>query len=116
MKKDLFIPEYSAFLESMKKRVATARYQAARTVNQELILLYHHLGTEILKRQKENGWGTKVIDRLSRDLTSAFPEMKGFGLQNLKYMKRFAAEYDEYEIGQQAVDQLPWGQNILGKS
>lgn len=113
MKNDLISPEYTEFLESLKKRVATARYKAARTVNRELILLYHSLGTEILKRQKQNGWGTKVIDRLSRDLTSAFPEMKGFSLQNLKYMKRFAEEYDENEIGQQAVDQLPWGQNIL---
>lgn len=89
MNNDLLSPEYTEFLESLKKRVATARYQATRMVNRELILLYHHLGTEILKRQKENGWGTKVIDRLSCDLTSAFPDMKGFSTQNLKYMRLF---------------------------
>jgi predicted nuclease of restriction endonuclease-like (RecB) superfamily len=53
-----------------------------------------------------------VIDQLSKDLRSEFPEMKGFSKQNLKYMKRFAQEYDIDEIGQQAVDQIPWGHLI----
>jgi predicted nuclease of restriction endonuclease-like (RecB) superfamily len=39
--------------------------------------------------------------------------MKRFSPQNLKYMKRFAQEYNLDEIGQQAVDQLPWGHNIV---
>jgi predicted nuclease of restriction endonuclease-like (RecB) superfamily len=38
--------------------------------------------------------------------------MKGFSPQNLKYMRRFAEEYSLDEIGQQAVDQLPWGHII----
>ena len=58
--------------------------------------------------QKEQGWGSKVIDQLSRDLKSAFPEMKGFSVTNLKYMRKFAAEYTSEEIRQQAADQLPW--------
>lgn len=35
--------------------------------------------------------------------------MKGFSPQNLKYMRKFAEEYQVDEIGQQAVDQIPWG-------
>jgi hypothetical protein len=42
--------EYAEFLESLKKRVAASWYQAARSVNKELIHLYHHIGTEILAR------------------------------------------------------------------
>jgi predicted nuclease of restriction endonuclease-like (RecB) superfamily len=38
--------------------------------------------------------------------------MKGFSPQNLKYMKRFAQEYSFEAIGQQGIDQLPWGHNI----
>ncbi len=108
MNTDLLSSEYTEFLESLKKRVGTARYQAARTVNRELILLYHHLGTEILNRQKENGWGAKVIDRLSRDLSSSFPEMKGFSPRNLKYMRKFAEIYPNLEFVQQVAAQLPW--------
>ena len=47
------------------------------------------------------------------DLRSEFPDMKGFSPQNLKYMRKFAEEYSQDEIGQQAVDQIPWGHIIL---
>ncbi|MGL9759436.1 MAG: PDDEXK nuclease domain-containing protein [Wolbachia sp.] len=105
--------EYTEFLEQLKEHIATNRYKAALAVNSKLILLYHYTGTEILKRQKEYGWGAKVIEQLSKDLRDAFPDMKGFSIQNLKYMRRFAEEYSENEIRQQAVDQLPWGHNIV---
>ncbi|HAT9712896.1 TPA: DUF1016 family protein [Legionella pneumophila subsp. pneumophila] len=88
------------------------KYRAALSVNKELILLYHLIGTEIINSQKQHGWGAKIITQLSRDLRSEFPEMKGFSPQNLKYMRRFAEEYNLDEIGQQAIDQLPWGHNI----
>ena len=83
-------PEYTNFLEHLKERVATSRYKASISVNKELILLYHYIGTEILKRQKNFGWGTKVIENISRDLRLAFPDMKGFSLANLANMRRFA--------------------------
>ena len=57
----------------------------------------------------KQGWGMKVISQLSKDLRTEFPEMKGFSPQNLKYMRKFAEEYTLDAIGQQAVDQLPWG-------
>lgn len=100
--------EYQEFLHQLKERVLNSRYQATRSVNRELILLYHHIGTEILKRQQQQGWGTKVIDQLSKDLKSAFPEMKGFSPRNLKYMRLFAETYPEIEFVQQVAAQLPW--------
>jgi predicted nuclease of restriction endonuclease-like (RecB) superfamily len=100
------------FLSNLKKRVSLSRHKAVLSVNKELILLYHHIGTVILNSQTNHGWGAKIIDQLSRDLRSEFPEMKGFSPQNLKYMRRFAEEYSFDEIGQQAIDQLPWGHII----
>lgn len=112
MTKNIAGDNYKKFLDDLKSRVATSRYKAALSANREMILLYHHIGTEILRSQDKHGWGAKIIAQLSRDLRSEFPEMKGFSPQNLKYMKRFAEEYSFEEIGQQAVDQLPWGHNI----
>jgi outer membrane protein assembly factor BamD (BamD/ComL family) len=43
----------------------------------------------------------KIIDRLSRDLRSDFPEMKGFSTRNLKYMRKFVQEYPDSEFVQQ---------------
>ncbi len=59
------------------------------------------------RSQAQHGWGAKVIDQLSKDPKSEFPDMKGFSPQNLKYMRRFAESYELNEISQQAVDQLP---------
>jgi predicted nuclease of restriction endonuclease-like (RecB) superfamily len=100
--------EYGAFLENLKQQVYQRRYQAARQVNKELILLYHHIGSEILRQQNSQGWGTKVIEQLSKDLRSEFPEMKGFSPRNLKYMRRFADDYPDIEFVQQVAALLPW--------
>jgi hypothetical protein len=50
----------------------------------------------------------KVIDRLSKDLSEAFPDMKGFFPRNLGYIKRFAIEFSESSILQQGVAKLSW--------
>ena len=112
MKNKIINTEYLDFIENLKQRVSTARIKAVLSVNKEMLYLYHHIGSEIIHSQKRHGWGAKIIEQLSIDLKSAFPDMKGFSVQNLKYMRRFAEEYTLEVIGQQAVDQLPWGHNI----
>lgn len=82
--------KYPAFFDSLKKRIQTAQLKAALAVNQELVLLYWNIGNDILAKQKAEGWGAKVVDRLAKDLKRAFPEMKGFSARNLKYMRAFA--------------------------
>ncbi len=100
--------DYAKVFNELKKDVRASQLRAMRSVNKELIMLYHRIGTYILDLQKKQGWGSKVIDQLSKDLKSTFPEMKGFSVTNLKYMKMFASEYTLTEISQQAADQLPW--------
>lgn len=103
---------YDAFLNDLRARIQTAQVRAALAVNREMVLLYWHIGREILARQTEQGWGAKVIDRLSGDLKRAFPEMKGFSPRNLKYMRLLAETYPEEEFVQQLVAQIPWGHNV----
>jgi GNAT superfamily N-acetyltransferase/predicted nuclease of restriction endonuclease-like (RecB) superfamily len=116
MTKNIITTEYQKFVADLKERVASSRYKAALSVNKELILLYHHIGTQILEAQSKQGWGAKVLDQLSRDLRSEFPDMKGFSPQNLKYMRKFAEEYKSREIGQQPVDQLHFEKIIIRES
>jgi len=96
------------WLEQLKSRVALARQRAALSVNQELILLYWQIGKGILQRQTMQGWGSKVIDRLARDLRLAFPDMKGFSPRNLKYMRAFAEAWPDIAFVQRAAAQMPW--------
>lgn len=105
--------DYVQWLADIKNRVSAARHKAALAVNAELVSLYWHIGQDILQRQAAQGWGSKVIDRLGRDLRKAFPEMKGFPRANLLYMRAFAEAWTDFEIVQQAVGQLPWGHNVL---
>lgn len=110
----LLLPtDYGQWLADIKGRVLAARQKAALAANTELIALYWHIGRDILERQAVQGWGSKVIDRLGRDLREAFPEMKGFSRANLLYMRAFAEAWSDFEIVQQLVGQLPWGHNVL---
>ena len=98
---------YAPLLADLKVRVRAAQVKAAVSVNRELILLYWHIGREILRAQKAEGWGAKVVERLAKDLAAEFPEMGGFSPQNLKRMRSFYATWAPIEIVQQAVAQLP---------
>jgi hypothetical protein len=75
---------YDSFLQELKDRIRSAQVRAALSVNRELVVLYWTIGRDILNRQKDEGWGTKIIDRLSDDLTKAFPDMRGFRGQKLE--------------------------------
>jgi predicted nuclease of restriction endonuclease-like (RecB) superfamily len=107
--------DYPEFLAEVKARIAAARTRAVLAVNSELIKLYWEIGHEILDRERREGWGAKVIDRLAADLRRDFPEMTGLSRANLHHMRRFADAWpgeNADAIVQQPVRQLPWGQNI----
>lgn len=104
---------YADWLADLKDRIHTAQQRASLAVNRELVLLYWQIGQDILARQAAQGWGAKVIERLSKDLRASFPEMKGFSRANLMYMRAFAEAWPDNTIVQQAVGQLPWGHNLV---
>ena len=99
---------YNDWLVDLKSRIHNTQQRATLAVNRELVGLYWHIGTDILQRQIQQGWGAKVIDRLAHDLRTAFPEMKGFSPRNLKYMRAFAEAWPDAEFVQGVLAQLPW--------
>ncbi len=105
--------DYASWLGEVKSRIQSARISAARAVNRELILLYWDIGQGIVEKQSEHGWGATVIDQLSDDLRTAFPEAKGFSSRNLRDMKRLFTSYADPVIWRQLVAKLeqagePW--------
>ena len=56
---------YSDWLSDLKGRIHGAQQRATLAVNRELVLLYWQIGHDILTRQTQQGWGTKVIERLA---------------------------------------------------
>jgi predicted nuclease of restriction endonuclease-like (RecB) superfamily len=120
--------DYSDFIRDVKKRIYTAQIKASVSVNRELIELYWELAEQIVEKQKNTRWGDGFIEQMSKDLHKEFPDMKGFSLRNLKYMRQWYLFWIQCsEIGQQpvaqiksikqCVSQIPWGHNlvIIGK-
>ena len=89
-KKPFALPAgYPAFLAELKTRIRTAQVKAALAVNRELIALYWHIGQSIVERQRAEGWGKSVVERLAADLRSEFPAVAGFSAGNIWRMRAF---------------------------
>ena len=103
---------YPSFIEAIKEQILESRLKNILAANSSMILLYWEIGKSILERQKNEGWGAKVIDRMSYDLKQAFADMSGFSPRNLKYMRTFAEAYPNIELVQRTVALIPWRSNI----
>ncbi|MFH1561923.1 MAG: PDDEXK nuclease domain-containing protein [Nitrospirota bacterium] len=111
--KDIIGKEYIKFLNEIKSRIVTARIQAIRSVNKELIKLYWDIGKSIVDRQEKYKWGDAVVERLSSDLAAEFNGVKGFSVQNLWRMRLLYLGYKDNPKLAQLVREIPWGQNIV---
>ncbi len=116
---------YGELLESLKQRVRQAQTRAVLSANRELIALYWDIGREIVIRQKQEGWGKSVVDRLARDIQAAFPGIKGFSPRNVWRMRTFYLAYTRETLSSpqaiapsreeelpQVVAEIPWGHNV----
>lgn len=98
---------YLNIVISLKEKIRQARTRAAISVNAELLKLYWEIGNTIIEQQTKEGWGAKIIDKLSADLKMEFPDFKGLSVRNLKYMRAFAEAYPSFgTIVQQAAAQI----------
>ncbi len=104
---------YGAAFAAIKERIRTERQRVIMAANAAMVMLYWDIGKMILDRQRQEGWGAKVIDRLSNDLRVAFPNMQGLSPRNLKYMRSFATSWPERQIVQQVAAQIPWFHNVV---
>jgi predicted nuclease of restriction endonuclease-like (RecB) superfamily len=86
---------YTLFLGELKRRIASAQTRAHLAVSRELILLYWQTGRDIVLRQKQEGWGRSVIERLAADIQREFPGIEGFSPLNLWRMRAFYSAYSQ---------------------
>ena len=101
------IKSYVNTLDEIKKRIRDAQVKAILSVNSQMINMYWDIGEIIYKKQKEEGWGAKIIFKLSKDIHNDIPEIKGFSERNIKFMVQLYKEYAiKHPIGKQPVSQL----------
>ena len=103
---------YLQFIEEIKNEIRKQRISVVLNANSSMLCLYWNIGKAILEKQEQEGWGAKVIDRMAKDLKEAFQDMSGFSPRNIKYMRKFAECWPDFEIVQRVVAQIPWRTNI----
>jgi predicted nuclease of restriction endonuclease-like (RecB) superfamily len=94
---------YAQFLASLKGRIVGARLEAARAVNRELVGLYWDIGASIVRKQEAAGWGESIVEKLSRDLSEAFPLNRGFSKANLWRMRQLYRSFTDEAFLSQLV-------------
>lgn len=104
---NLLLPnDYSLWRKGIETLIDTAKLKAAINVNMELLSLYWNIGKQILDKQEKQGWGKKIIEQLSKDLMTKYPDDRGYSVRNLKYMRQFAVAYPQFPFVQVPLAQL----------
>jgi len=89
------LEDYNIFSIEIKKDIQSYQQRAVNIVNTQMTILYYKIGQMIDTKQLKQGWGTKVIKRLSIDIKNELPQIKGFSERNITRMLKF---YKEYKI------------------
>lgn len=97
---------YNQWRKDIENLIDTAKLKTAISVNLGTLSLYWNIGKSILQKQEQEGWGKQVIEQLSKDLISRYPDDRGYSIRNLRYMKRFASEYPDFPILQVPLAEL----------
>lgn len=105
-KQDILSEDYNNWRKEIISLIEQSKLKAILSVNAELLALYWRIGSDILSKQKKQGWGAKVIAQLSKDLTERFPDDRGYSERNLRNMKKFASEYPTFPIWQVPLAKL----------
>ena len=113
MKNELLPSDYKDTLELIIQKIELAQQKAVISANITLLDLYWDIGNILLHKKKEQGWGAKVINTLSNDITSAFPDSKGYSCRNLEYMSQFAKTYSNYLDVKDELSKVSWSHNLV---
>lgn len=98
--------EYQQWFQYLCEEIDRQRLKAVMQLNAATLQHYWWLGNDIIRKQKEQGWGAKVIDQLSADLQKRYGSDSGYSARNLGYMKSFAAEYPDFPFLQVPLAKL----------
>ena len=85
--------EFIDFISAIGLEIEQAQVKLISAANVQMLLHYWKIGHFILFNQKRLGWGSKVIDKISKAIRDKYPEKKGYSPRNLIYMCQFAKQY-----------------------
>lgn len=97
---------YVEWLADVKARFRQSQINASIRVNTTMLEFYWSIGRDLVALRAEECWGAGVVKQFALDMREAFPDITGFSLTNVKYMKRWYLFYNERDVkSQRPVDQ-----------
>ncbi|EFN90197.1 PDDEXK nuclease domain-containing protein [Prevotella amnii] len=85
--------DFSPIVRAIGSDLEQTQVRMIASANADMLFHYWKVGHFILYLQKKEGWGSKVIDNLSKAIRSQYPDKKGYSARNLVYMCQFAKAY-----------------------
>ena len=85
--------DLSLVVQAIGSDLEHTQVRVIASANADMLFHYWKVGHFILYLQKKEGWGSKVIDNLSKAIHSKYPDKKGYSTRNLIYMCQFAKAY-----------------------
>lgn len=85
--------DFRPIVQAIGSDLMQTQVRIASAANADMLFHYWKVGTYILYLQEREGWGSKVIERLSQVIRSEYPDKKGYSARNLLYMCQFAKAY-----------------------
>lgn len=77
---------FKEIFSNIKEEILNAQYDIFKGANARILSMYYTIGKIIEENAK---WGNKFVKNLSIRLKIDFPNMKGFSITNLKYMRTY---------------------------
>lgn len=113
--------EYVEWLQQLVQKFRNSQIKASLKVNDVLLRYYWNLGKDIAEKKAESRWGEGFFKRLSYDLRKKLPDVKGFSVTNLTYIKYFYTAYNQCftiypQLGDKletAIYSIPWGHHKI---
>jgi len=85
--------DFSPIVRAIGSDLEHTQVRVIASANADMLFHYWKVGHFILYLQKKEGWGSKVIDNLSKAIRSQYPDKKGYSRRNIFYMCQFASAY-----------------------
>ena len=85
--------DLSLVVQAIGSDLEHTQVRVIASANADMLFHYWKVGHFILYLQKKEGWGSKVIDNLSKAIRSKYPDKKGYSRRNIFYMCQFASAY-----------------------
>lgn len=104
--------DYQKILAEAEQKILSAQTDFLQNATQISINLYWSLGKLLRNTTTHYQWGEQIFARLSRDLTNIFTDARGYSEQNLRRMRQFYVEYEQFPELLALAKNVRWSTNL----